>query len=142
MREVVWPLVLRPGKNGLDILAFRHPLAGLQLVKGGIETGESAQDAGARELWEESGIRATATHMLCHIPADLTGPAWHLVRCETEPLPDTWNHHCLDDGGHDFAFFWHNLNQKPNADWHPVFHKALEIAFGLFLLPGAPRVQS
>ena len=135
MREVVWPLVLRPGLNGPDILAFRHPLAGLQLVKGGIETGETAQDAGARELWEESGIRATSTRLLRHIPADSTGPAWHLVRCKTAPLPEKWTHYCLDDGGHDFAFFWHNLKQTPNTQWHPVFHKALDLARGIFILP-------
>jgi len=105
MREVVWPLVLRPGLNGPDIPAFRHPLAGLQLVKGGIEPGENALDAGVREMWEESGIRATATRLLQHIPADSTGPAWHVVTCETKPLPGTWIHYCLDDGGHDFGFF-------------------------------------
>ena len=42
------------------ILLFRHPQAGVQLVKGSIESGETAQQAALRELWEESGLRAVA----------------------------------------------------------------------------------
>ncbi|HQV25125.1 MAG TPA: DNA mismatch repair protein MutT, partial [Acinetobacter sp.] len=32
MKKVV-PVILRNQKQGLEILAFRHPLAGIQLVK-------------------------------------------------------------------------------------------------------------
>ena len=39
------------------LLLFRHPLAGVQLVKGSIEKGEAPGMAAVRELWEESGIR-------------------------------------------------------------------------------------
>ncbi len=38
------------------ILLFRHPLAGVQLVKGTIEKGETPSEAVLRELAEESGI--------------------------------------------------------------------------------------
>ena len=35
-----------------EILAFEHPLAGLQLVKGSIEPNETAAAAAVRELYE------------------------------------------------------------------------------------------
>ena len=35
---------------------FRHPLAGIQLVKGTVEPSESPEDAARRELFEESGL--------------------------------------------------------------------------------------
>jgi len=40
------------------ILLFRHPQAGVQLVKGSIERGETPDRAALRELAEESGISA------------------------------------------------------------------------------------
>ncbi len=41
----------------IKFLAFRHPQAGKQLVKGTIEAIEKPQDAARRELAEESGIK-------------------------------------------------------------------------------------
>ena len=52
------PVVIR-GQGAIEILAFEHPLAGLQLVKGMIEPGESSRDAALRELREESGLIAS-----------------------------------------------------------------------------------
>ena len=52
-----------------QILAFEHPKAGLQLVKGRIEPGENARAAALRELEEEAGIADTA------IASDLG--TWH-----------------------------------------------------------------
>ncbi|MBF4560115.1 NUDIX domain-containing protein [Pseudomonas sp. p50] len=40
------------------ILLFHHPQAGVQLVKGSIERGETPNRAALRELAEESGISA------------------------------------------------------------------------------------
>jgi 8-oxo-dGTP pyrophosphatase MutT (NUDIX family) len=40
-------------------MAFRHPLAGCQLVKGSIEN-EEPSAAAVRELYEEAGVRALA----------------------------------------------------------------------------------
>ncbi len=54
----VCPVVIRSGELGAEILMFRHPLAGLQLVKGTVE--KSDRDtfiAAKRELKEESGIK-------------------------------------------------------------------------------------
>ena len=35
---------------------FRHPLAGIQLVKGTVKASENPADAARRELFEESGL--------------------------------------------------------------------------------------
>lgn len=49
-------VVLRD-RGVLEILAFEHPLAGLQLVKGSVEAGESTCATAVRELMEEAGIQ-------------------------------------------------------------------------------------
>jgi 8-oxo-dGTP pyrophosphatase MutT (NUDIX family) len=54
MKKVV-PVILRHPTQSLEILAFRHPLAGSQLVKGTIEQGEKYDEAAIRELFEETG---------------------------------------------------------------------------------------
>ena len=50
------PVVLQ----GSKLLVFRHPSAGIQLVKGTIESGEGPEAAALRELREESGIADAA----------------------------------------------------------------------------------
>lgn len=57
------PVVLR-GRETLEILAFEHPLAGLQLVKGSVEPGEPTDLAAIRELKEEAGIQSTVKRNL------------------------------------------------------------------------------
>lgn len=55
MIDKVCPVVLR--KQNQELLLFQHPLAGIQLVKGTVETfDESYITAAKRELAEESGI--------------------------------------------------------------------------------------
>lgn len=51
------PVVIRPERQ---ILAFQHPRAGLQLVKGGVEPNEHPAKAAERELSEESGLILSA----------------------------------------------------------------------------------
>lgn len=120
------PVVTRDTVRGLEVLAFRHPLAGKQLVKGTIEPNESPEQAALRELAEESGI-ADVTKIL-----DLgkstriaDGQVWHFIHCKTPVLPDHWTFHTSDDGGHLFDFFWHRLNKEPDAGWHETFRHAL-----------------
>lgn len=120
------PIVVRQ-RNGLQILAFEHPLAGLQLVKGSVETGESCADAALRELYEESGIMASA--VLADLGIWKSGHqkqdwSFHLCEVPTE-LPETWVHHADDDGGHEFRFFWYPLQTSTSGEWHEVFRDAL-----------------
>ena len=101
------PVVLRAVQNHLEILAFEHPLAGLQLIKGTIEAGEHPADAAVRELHEESGIEGVAAVDLGLWESGYEGRLVASPLPVAHPLPDTWVHHTQDDGGHDFRFFWH-----------------------------------
>ena len=110
------------------ILLFRHPVAGVQLVKGGIEPGETPGAAALRELAEESGITAAT------LEADLglwasghREQVWSFHLCRVSgPLAEQWSHQTLDDHGHCFDFFWAPLDQLPLADCDPLFQRALE----------------
>ncbi|KDN98825.2 MULTISPECIES: NUDIX hydrolase [Pseudomonas] len=109
------------------LLLFRHPLAGVQLVKGSIETGETPAQAALRELAEESGISAaTIVDDLGCWDAEHLGQTWSFQLCRASgPLPEQWSHQTLDDHGHVFTFFWAGLEHLPLADCHPVFQRAL-----------------
>ena len=54
--EKVCPVILRQQGTNWQILAFRHPKAGTQLIKGTVEEDERPEAAVLRELAEESGI--------------------------------------------------------------------------------------
>ena len=125
----VCPVVLRGSARGVDILAFEHPLAGRQLVKGTIEPGEDVAAAALRELAEESGIAtASVSRMLGVWSSGFERQVWAFVECVPElSLPDTWAHDAPDDGGHTFGFFWHPLHEPADpACWHLVFREALQ----------------
>jgi 8-oxo-dGTP pyrophosphatase MutT (NUDIX family) len=124
----VCPVVLRRIEPAVAILAFEHPLAGHQLVKGSIEAGESIEAAALRELAEESGIEgARPTRSLGTWESGFQEQVWAFVVCEpADVLPESWLHRALDDGGRDFRFFWHPLSvvTRP-GQWHQVFRDAL-----------------
>ncbi|WP_199243960.1 NUDIX hydrolase [Bacterioplanes sanyensis] len=115
-------------EHGTQILLFRHPLAGIQLVKGTLEPDDaSILTAAVRELAEEAGI--TAVEQLQYLgqwQSRHQDQLWHFVHCHCPSLPQQWVHHCLDDGGHDFEFFWQPLNTAIIGDSHPVFQRAVE----------------
>ena len=124
------PVVLRTGA-GLELLAFRHPLAGLQLVKGTIEAGEAPVEAAIRELREEAGI--SDARFVRNLGTWRTGhesQVWSFHQLAAhQSLPDAWSHKTEDDGGHIFRFFWHQIDSKdstPSSEWHPVFLGALD----------------
>jgi ADP-ribose pyrophosphatase YjhB (NUDIX family) len=123
------PVVVRTTAGGVEILAFHHPTAGCQLVKGTVEAEESIHRAAERELLEESGIVGRATDDLGVVLMTEPAQEWHLVLCHVDcpagQLPETWMHRTSDGGGLDFAFFWHPLDQEPDESWHPIFRRAL-----------------
>ena len=117
--DKVCPVVFRDASMR-QILAFEHPRSASNArVKGGIEPGETVRAAALRELAEESGIADTG------IADDLgtwesghRGHVWSLQLCTfPQRLPETWTHHCADDGGHDFRFFWHDVSETPGENW-------------------------
>lgn len=119
-------VVLSPGLPS-RILLFRHPLAGVQLVKGTIEDGESPSDAALRELAEESGIGdAVIEADLGLWDAEHLGQVWSFHLCGVaHVLPEHWSQQTVDDHGHRFEFFWAPLDALPLDDCHPLFQRAL-----------------
>jgi len=122
------PVVLR-GADRSEVLVFRHPLAGIQLVKGGIEPGEAPGAAALRELREEAGIStAQVERDLGLWDSGHTGQVWSLHLCRvTAVLPERWTFQTADDGGQRFEFFWHPLQREASSAWHPLFQAALSI---------------
>jgi 8-oxo-dGTP pyrophosphatase MutT (NUDIX family) len=113
----VCPVVLRSSEGVREILVFRHPVAGVQLVKGSIESGETPQNAALRELAEESGI-TSVTSVLEKGKWDcgFENQRWHFFLCQVgEKLKDSWTFYTNDGGGLNFKFFWHNLRRSVNG---------------------------
>ncbi len=104
--DKVCPVVRRADGT---VLAFRHPLAGLQFVKGTVEPGEDIRSAATRELHEESGLTLTPQSDLGFSDAIIPGDTWHFWLMASADHLDTWDHACADDGGHIFSFFWQDL---------------------------------
>jgi 8-oxo-dGTP pyrophosphatase MutT (NUDIX family) len=120
-------IVLRARAEGVEVLAFRHPTAGCQLVKGTIKANESPAAAAIRELFEEAGLSgARVVRDLGLWNSDYKSQVWSFHQLTVaKHLPDTWSHNAHDDGGHTFSFFWHPIVIAPSEEWHPVFVRAL-----------------
>lgn len=124
----VCPVILRRHGTSIDVLAFEHPLAGSQLVKGTVEAEESLEAAALRELAEESGIAAArVVRCLGTWSSGYEKQVWTFFECApAQVLPEGWTHHAPDDGGHSFRFFWHPLFGIANPEqWHALFRGAL-----------------
>jgi 8-oxo-dGTP pyrophosphatase MutT (NUDIX family) len=121
------PVVIRQKSGQIEILAFLHPLAGKQFVKGTIEVGESLEAACERELFEESGINASVIKNLgaAYIEHHKLNYGFCLMNTD-QNLPDSFDHYCEDDGGHVFSFFWQPLNKDLDGEWHPIFHEMFQ----------------
>ena len=119
------PIVIQQRDKKRYVLAFIHPTAGMQFVKGTIEANEDPLDGAIRELKEESGLDANVPL----IPLGKTNigenaEPWHFFKYLSSGLPEYWSHQTYDDFGHTFAFFWHPLDDPLDRDWHPIFHEA------------------
>lgn len=91
VKKVV-PVIFRMDNNERQILVFRHPLAGIQIVKGTVELNEHLETAALRELFEESGIENAVIQkfMGIHYPQQV-GPHWYVYLCQVnEVLRDQW----------------------------------------------------
>jgi 8-oxo-dGTP pyrophosphatase MutT (NUDIX family) len=125
--EKACAIVTRATDRGLEVLAFVHPSAGNQFVKGTIEEAEHPQHAAERELREESGL--IIPFAMKPLGKREIGPdraLWHFFWWHSSGLPDRWDHETEDDCGHTFSFFWHPMKLSLNQDWHPIFHEAFE----------------
>jgi ADP-ribose pyrophosphatase YjhB (NUDIX family) len=121
------PVVLRNNNNTLELLAFKHPEAGNQLVKGSINKGEHLEQACIRELDEESGVQARPVKQLGTWDANFKNQVWGFCLMHFEDtLPDMWDFETKDDGGHIFSFFWQPLNRPLNDGWDEVHKNAFQ----------------
>ena len=121
------PVILRHNNNNLELLAFKHPTAGIQLVKGNISKGEPLESACIRELAEESGIQAQVAQQLGVWEPNFKKQIWGICLMHyDEILPDTWDFQTKDDGGHIFSFFWQPLNSPLNDNWNEVYKRAFQ----------------
>ena len=121
------PVVLRYKNNKLELLAFKHPKAGNQLVKGNIEKGEHLENACIRELEEESGIQARVVKQLGVWDSKFKNQIWGFCVMHYEDLlPDTWEFETNDDGGQIFSFFWQPLDSSLNDNWNEVYKRAFQ----------------
>lgn len=121
------PVVLRYKNNELELLAFKHPEAGNQLVKGNIKKDEHLEHACLRELAEESGIQAQVVKHLGIWEAGFKKQVWGFCLMHYEDiLPDTWEFDTKDDGGHIFSFFWQPLNSPLDDNWNEVYTRAFQ----------------
>src|SRR5690349_10323131 len=123
----VCPVILRQQGDTWQILAFRHPKAGTQLIKGTLEAGEQPEEGVLRELAEESGIdQATVLEKIGELDIHETEQYWHIFLCQPIGiLQEEWSFFTTDGGGHIFQFFWHGLDEKLDETWHPIFRSAL-----------------
>lgn len=126
--QKVCPAILRERGGTLQLLLFRHPKAGVQLVKGTVEKGESPDNATLRELYEESGIQAARISAnLGELPFPAYRQNWHIFLIEpSKELPDNWTHFTEDGGGHEFEFFWQNIEEPIDTPWPDLFDRARE----------------
>ena len=124
--QKVCPVILRQRVEQWQILAFRHPLAGTQLIKGNLEVGELPEDAVLRELAEESGIdQATVVVKIGELKIRQAGQHWHIYLCQPNvQLAEEWAFFTVDGGGLLFRFYWHPINEEPDASWRPVYRSA------------------
>ena len=138
--QKVVPIVIRR-RSSLEILAFRHPLAGSQLVKGTLEEDEAPECGALRELAEESGIgEATVERALGQVAFPRIGQNWNFYLCRVAcPLAEEWSFFTQDDGGHLFKFFWHDLEAAPDSSWHHDFQRALAFVRRRLEIGGAPN---
>ncbi len=120
------PVIIRERPNGKEILVFHHPLAGNQVVKGTIKSGETLKSACERELFEESGIKATCESYLGEWVSNYENQVWGFYLMKTKcNLPNNWVHFTEDGGGLEFSFFWRSLNSDTDDTFHPLFQGAI-----------------
>lgn len=92
-----------------ELLVFEHDdpglEAGLQVVAGGIEPGETLEQAAVRETWEEAGLKLENPRSLgtltLHHPPSTQGrgkpEAWHFFWLEAPAdTPNAWKHTVLN----------------------------------------------
>lgn len=124
--EKVYAYVTRQVDGGRELLVFEQPAkpsAGLQVPKGGVERGESPEEAVEREVQEEAGLRGfqTVTHLISDRwrKPDGTRFARHFFHLTVREPRDGWSHVVTGDGedaGETYEYFWTTLPPERRLD--------------------------
>jgi 8-oxo-dGTP pyrophosphatase MutT (NUDIX family) len=117
LSERVGAFILRK-RHVYELLLFRHPDtrdASIQIPGGGVEAGESIEEALYREIYEESGlkdltlIRKIGESRRCWLDTNVES-CRHYFLLEVKDAPDRWDH-CVHGEGIDagliFSYYWH-----------------------------------
>lgn len=108
--------------RGCQLLVFDHVPdngSGVQVVAGGLEAGETPQQAALRESYEETGRTGfgmggyLGSFVWLNTPHAKREMRHFIHLTAPADLPDTWQHHA---DGHLFAFRWADL-AAAGLDW-------------------------
>lgn len=132
--------VVREGAEGLELLAFDHPVAGTQLPKGTLEPGEDPLDGVLRELSEETGLSSVDVVRRIGKWVRMTGAGpeengdterhdWEifLLRPRDE-LSSSWTHVASGstaEVGKEFRCRWLSLDDAVGGKLHPLFSQVI-----------------
>ena len=102
LAEKVTALVTRDGSQGMDLLVFEHPHAGIQLPAGTVEAGEPHAVAAAREAYEETGLTDLPPgHLLAAVSDTLPAERYMVLtttRVYSRPDPTSFNWASIRNG--------------------------------------------
>ena len=109
LRVRVAVYVVRDSSRGLELLVFDHrdyPEAGTQISAGGVDTGESIEEAVLREVLEETGLAALTLHRSLGIqqrPRPHTGQPRVTIfyHVSTSVQRSRWSHYVTTSTGGD-----------------------------------------
>ncbi len=79
----VTAFVTRTGVQGLELLLFQHPFAGIQIPAGTVEEGETLNQAVLREVHEETGLEQVHIHREIGWRDELPSGATHIIQRHT-----------------------------------------------------------
>jgi len=81
------PVLARQSEKGLEILAFRHPFAGTQLIAESVEEDQNPENIAASALLKESGISPKGAPInLGTSNGIVQGESWQFILFQCPPL--------------------------------------------------------
>ncbi len=100
-------------------------------MRGSIKEDKTPQETAASALLETSGISLEGVPLsLGTSNGVVPRETWNFFLFACPPLAENWEHHCIDDDGHNCKFFWQPAEEYLEGDWPAPFIRALRFAVG------------